>query len=433
VLYLRTLGALRLDHPASSAGSAVHQRRPLTLLAYLAAAGDTGVSREQLLAVFWPETDVESARGALKQHVFALRKATGQSDVILGRDQLRLNPNVIQTDIQDFVAAARSGRTEDLLELYRGPFLDGVQGSAAFDAWVGRERRRYADMFEAALDQRVIELGAGSEAEPDAPLGPTVVRQRQRADGLLALRYATVGALCGVLAMVAGFVAFKPAPKYGSISEVFEARFLAHKNDKRPRGRLFIQTPIDQTERPDLSSVRPRIDGILREISGGVGDVVLVPKDSVLAIERAVSAQPGWQSAADLLRRANSPINVMAVYSIRGDSMRISVTLQRAVFPSASRSALSWWHPISSKQKKPFAGIETWTVASYMTVIERPNLGLAARALVRALRAMRSCKLSDHIEYELTPWCWRRDNQIELIPGYFDVPHPRTPNPPLPQ
>ena len=433
MLYLRTLGALRLDHPASSAGSAVNQRRPLTLLAYLAAVGDNGVSREQLLATFWPETDLESARGALKQHVFALRKATGESELILGRDQLRLNPSVIQTDIHDFLSAAKSGRTEDLLELYRGPFLDGVQGSAAFNAWVARERSRYDEMFAAALDQRVLELGAGDEPEPDVPPRPTVVRQHNGADGWLVLRYATVGALCGIVAMVAGFAAFKPAPTHGSISEVLEARFLAQKNDKSPRGRLFIQTPIDQTGRSDLSSIQPRIDEILREIAGGVGNVVLVPKDSVLAIERAVSAQPGLQSAADFLRRANSPINVMAMYSIRGDSLRVSVTLQRAVFPPTTRSPLSWWRPVSSKPTKPFDVIETWTVASYMTAIDRPNLGSAARGLVHALRAMRSCKLSDHIEHELTPWCWRRDNQLELVPGYFDVPHPRTPNPPLPR
>ena len=160
--------------------------------------------------------------------------------------------------------------------------------------------------------------------------------------------------------------------------------------------------------------------------------MIVVPKDSVRAIERAVSAQPGLQSATGLLRRANSPLNVMTVYSMRGDSLNIAVVLQRVIFPPSERAPASWWRSISSKPAKRFAGTETWTVASYMTSIEKPNMGLAVMRLNRALRAMRSCKLSEHIEHELTPWCWRRENQLELVPGYFDLPHPRTPNPALP-
>ena len=423
MLYLRTLGRLHLDLPGRLSDGAINQRRPLTLLAYLAVAGDGGVSREQLLAVFWPDTDIESARGALKQHVFALRKATGVSEIILGRDQLRLNPEVVQTDIRDFAAAARLGRTEDLLELYRGPFLDGVQGSPAFEAWVRGERARFAAMFEAALDRRVIELSAEHESQPAIPTGPAFGNSRTPSRLTLAVRYAAVGALCGILAMVAGVILYNRAPRYTTMSEVWDARFLAHKNDRRPRGRLFIETPINATG-PYDSTLRARIDRTLRYLTGEFGDVVLVPEDSVGVIERRVSTQPGLQSPSQRLRLADSPLNAMTTYSIRGDSLNITVQLQRVIFPPIVKPLKTRWIPIASSRQR-FPQIETWTVASYMTGIERPNTTLAAARLAQALRAMRSCNLRDHVEHELTPWCWRRENQLELIPGYFDVRHPR--------
>ena len=423
MLYLRTLGALRLDLPDHASGGAVNQRRPLTLLAYLAAAGDGGVSREQLIAVFWGDTDIESARGALKQHVFAVRKATGMSEIIVGRDRLWLNPEVVRADLRDFAAAARSGRTEDLLELYRGPFLDGVDGSPAFEAWVRGERARYAEMFEAALDRRVIELSGEQESQPAIPTGPARGNSLPLSSLTLAIRYAAVGALCGILAMSAGVVLYRRTPRYATMSQVWDARILAHKNDRRPRGRLFIETPINATG-PYDPALRARIGRTLRYVTGEVADVVLVPEDSVGVIERRVSAQPGLQSPSERLRLADSPLNAMTTYSIRGDSLNITVRLQRAIFPPNVKPVKTWWIPIATSRER-FPQIETWTVASYMTGLERPNVALAAGRLAQALRAMRSCNLRDHIEHELTPWCWRRENQLELVPGYFDVRHPR--------
>ena len=423
MLYLRTLGALRLDHSEGHSGGAINQRRPLTILAYLATAGEAGVSREQLLAVFWPDTDIESARGALKQHVFALRKATGESELILGREQLRINPDIVRIDIHDFGAAARSGKTEDLLELYRGPFLDGMQGSPAFDAWVARERARFAEMFEAALDRRVIELSARQESQPSGPRRPAFENRSPLGNLALTLRFAAVGALCGILAVVAGFAIFRP-PRYATVHEALDARLLAHKNDRRPRGRVFMQMPINATG-PYDAALRSRMDRILRYITAEVADVVLVPEDSVGVIERLVSVKPGWQSAADLLRLADSPLNVMTTYSIQGDSVNIRVALQRAIFPPIVRPLKTWWIPIATSRER-FPQIETWNVASYTTSVAKPSFGLAAGGLARALRAMRSCDLNDHIEHDLTPWCWRRENQLELVPGYFDVRHPTT-------
>jgi hypothetical protein len=429
VLYLRTLGALRLDHPASSVLGVVNQRRPLTLLAYLAAVGEFGAPRERLLAVFWPDTDVDSARGALKQHVFALRKATGESELILGRDQLRLNRDLIRTDVDDFVAAARSGRTEELLELYRGPFLDGIQGGAEFDEWVGRERRRFAEMFEAALDRRLIELGAHQDSAPAGPAQRAATNEAPRTRRQLGprssnLRYAIFGALCGMLATVAGMNLHRSAPRYDTLVDVVDSRRAAHKNDRRPRGRLFIETPMNMTGRKELSVAGEAINSALRGIVGDVGDITLVPQDSVRAIERAVSNQPGLAGPGERLSLANSSMNVLTVYTLRSDSLNIDVRLQRIVFPPSSRSAASWWRTVASAPARRRAQIETWTVAYYKTGIAKPNVAIAATRLVHALRAMRSCDLNDHRQHELTPWCWQRENQPGIVPGYFEIAHP---------
>src|ERR1044071_10073860 len=77
MLLLRTFGGLSLENGGRPIIGAAGQRRRLAVLAVLAAAGDTPVSRDRLCALFWPDSDAERARGALKQALYALRRDVG--------------------------------------------------------------------------------------------------------------------------------------------------------------------------------------------------------------------------------------------------------------------------------------------------------------------------------------------------------------------
>ena len=86
------------------------QRRPLGLLALLAAAGDAGVPREQVLLSLWPDSDPPRARSSLNQLLYALRRDLGVTDLVLGNATLRLNRHLVGSDVADFRAAVAAGR-----------------------------------------------------------------------------------------------------------------------------------------------------------------------------------------------------------------------------------------------------------------------------------------------------------------------------------
>src|SRR5678815_4386282 len=141
---LATLGGLRLDGGAGPLVGAATRRRPLALLALIAAAGPRGMTRERLIGLLWSDRDEAQARHVLAQSLYALRKDLGADELLLNGGALRLNPAVVTSDVQEFTAALDAGDRERAIALYHGPFLDGFYLSEApeFERWVEEERAR---------------------------------------------------------------------------------------------------------------------------------------------------------------------------------------------------------------------------------------------------------------------------------------------------
>lgn len=150
---LITFGGLSVRNGTVLNGAA-NPRTRLAVLAVIAAAGETGVRREKLLALFWPESDEERARNALRQAIFAMRRDLGGVDLTIGSADLRLNPQVLTSDVGDFDCAIEERRFEDAVALYAGPFLDGVfvRDSAEFEHWADEQRQRLSALYGQALD-----------------------------------------------------------------------------------------------------------------------------------------------------------------------------------------------------------------------------------------------------------------------------------------
>lgn len=123
------------------------QPKRLALLVYLAAttANTRLCRRDTLLAMFWPESDAERARAALRQAIHFIRQTVGADVVITrGADEIGLEPNAVRLDAAELEAFAAAGRHDDVLALYGGDFLDAffVRGAPAFERWVDEERER---------------------------------------------------------------------------------------------------------------------------------------------------------------------------------------------------------------------------------------------------------------------------------------------------
>jgi DNA-binding SARP family transcriptional activator len=198
VLRLLTFGGLGLLRDGVPIRGPAAQRRRLTLLAVLAAAGrGAGVSRDKLLGYFWPEQDEESARRALNQGIYMLRRELG-GRLVAGTSELALDAAVIGSDLQDFEEALNIGDVETAVELYRGPFLDGVHVDDAPDLerWVETQRSRLRLRLLRAIEESAAKAASAGNATQAARHWMRAA-ELEPLDGRIAVALATAMAAAG--------------------------------------------------------------------------------------------------------------------------------------------------------------------------------------------------------------------------------------------
>jgi Tol biopolymer transport system component/DNA-binding SARP family transcriptional activator len=155
VLRLNTFGRLFLDRDGQRLSGAASQPRRLALLALLASSGEQGISRDRVLAMLWSESDEDRARKGLNQALYALRQDMGADEVFLGTRDLRLNPDLVTSDLAVFTGAIKAGQLERAAAEYIGPFLEGFHLSEApeFERWLEEERAGLARDYATALER----------------------------------------------------------------------------------------------------------------------------------------------------------------------------------------------------------------------------------------------------------------------------------------
>ncbi len=144
-----------LERDGQRLSGAASQPRRLGLLALLAASGEQGMTRDRLIGMLWAETDEERARKGLNQALYALRQEMGADEVFLGTRDVRLNPDLVTSDVAAFSAALKAGYPERAVAEYGGPFLDGFHLSEAgeFERWLEEERAGLARDHATALER----------------------------------------------------------------------------------------------------------------------------------------------------------------------------------------------------------------------------------------------------------------------------------------
>src|SRR6266550_782436 len=151
---LKVLGPPSIVDSAGADPREMRQKRRLGLLALLAVPGERGISRDHLQAYLWPEGSAAQSRHALDQLVYATRRALGDDPFIIEGGILRLNPTVIESDIEHFRLAVSEGRLEDATASYGGPLLDGfyMADSRELEDWIDRERTKVAEQYARTVE-----------------------------------------------------------------------------------------------------------------------------------------------------------------------------------------------------------------------------------------------------------------------------------------
>jgi DNA-binding SARP family transcriptional activator/Flp pilus assembly protein TadD/energy-coupling factor transporter ATP-binding protein EcfA2 len=147
-MFISLLGSPRIlidQHPVTGL------RRKNCALVYFIAAHREAVTRDQLMALFWPDYERPAAQQILRTMLHDLRKQLGSS-VLIEEDRLSLGADVWvdAAKFNDTLAAAEASipALTPALELYRGEFLDGFTLSDApdFDDWAASERGYYRSL-----------------------------------------------------------------------------------------------------------------------------------------------------------------------------------------------------------------------------------------------------------------------------------------------
>ena len=144
-----TFGGLHAVDDAGELDRLLVQHSRAALFVYLAV--ERRVPRESLIAIFWPESDAENARHALRQSLYHLRKAV-RGEWIDSRAHDLVVSDEVHTDAHAFTEALERGDAEAAVRLYTGPFLDGVHlvDLTTWESWVDSKRTQYARAFRKA-------------------------------------------------------------------------------------------------------------------------------------------------------------------------------------------------------------------------------------------------------------------------------------------
>ncbi|CAN5819792.1 hypothetical protein BH23GEM9_BH23GEM9_15740 [soil metagenome] len=168
---LRTLGGVELRNADEQVVlSVTAQPRRLALLIYLASQTGRGpMTRDRLLALFWPEWSEDRARNALNQALHFLRRSLASAVVESRGSEVGLAQGRLVIDAQEFERTLDEGRLSDAAALYAGDFLDGfrIEDSVAFDHWADGERERLRQRYSRALEElatRATSLNAHTDA-----------------------------------------------------------------------------------------------------------------------------------------------------------------------------------------------------------------------------------------------------------------------------
>lgn len=160
MIQIRLLGGVGIEHGGQAVNGAAAVRHRMAMVALLACSPQRQLSRDKLMALLWPEADVDSGQNSVRVALHGLRRVLGVDAILSDGSAVRLNTERLRVDVIEFETALDEGRLEAAVALYRGPFLDGfhLSGATEFDRWMETQRTALRSKCESAL--RSLAVGA---------------------------------------------------------------------------------------------------------------------------------------------------------------------------------------------------------------------------------------------------------------------------------
>jgi DNA-binding SARP family transcriptional activator/Flp pilus assembly protein TadD len=241
------------------------------LLTYLAVQGSrTGVTRDRLIGLFWPDVDDARARNALRNAIHQLRRTLGEGAIVSRGEELSIDTALLECDACLLDAAIGSSDAEAAFMLYRGHFLQGFHAAKApeFEAWADNERKRIDDRVFALISARADEAVRSSDdaeaerwSERPCALRPDNEDAARRLIALQVRRGHYASALRAYdrhAAHLAREFEVRPSAAIETLAE--SAR------EQRPLpARVRVSRPTDAVPQPPANAPEPRVPSPLQE------------------------------------------------------------------------------------------------------------------------------------------------------------------------
>jgi DNA-binding SARP family transcriptional activator len=165
----RTLGPVQITVNGMSAPAELCWRKPLALLIYLARSPGRTQTRAHLAGLLWGDRPEADARHSLSEAIRLIRRSAG-SGIEGTLEQIRLAPEAVRLDVEEFEALASRQRWIEAAGLVRGEFLQGfgIAHAPGFEDWLAAERAGWsARSVHALVAAAEAHMGEG-DADPAA-------------------------------------------------------------------------------------------------------------------------------------------------------------------------------------------------------------------------------------------------------------------------
>jgi putative toxin-antitoxin system antitoxin component (TIGR02293 family) len=144
------------------------------VFSYLALIEAKQESRERLVGLLWSRSDEEKGRGSLRQVIRELRstfEAAGYHGFSAGRLSVRLDPAMIEVDVENIIKAAENGGVHPLLlntPNFEEHILEGLDDlDPSFRVWVLAKRQAIHDRLMRSLGATLVAKDVPASARKD--------------------------------------------------------------------------------------------------------------------------------------------------------------------------------------------------------------------------------------------------------------------------
>lgn len=174
-LFVNLLGGFQVTGPTATDALLLERKKTHALLAMLALDPGSMVPRGKITAVLWAEQSEDTARHALRQCLFDLRRVlarAGLQAIRVEADLIGLEQSRVIVDVARFGRQVARGTPEALQEavtLYRGDLLEGFSlKESTFEEWLRAEREGLRSQAVGAMKKLLAHHLA--QITPDAAL-----------------------------------------------------------------------------------------------------------------------------------------------------------------------------------------------------------------------------------------------------------------------